>query len=221
MREVRRVCGDEVSLRLDVNASWDLDTATDSIQELETFSIDYVEQPVGTIEEMTELKKRLGGRVRLAADELIRTARSLDLLDRSVCDVAIFKPSPLGGFGRSIELAAQALEREMNVVVSSALETSVGLTHATDVASWVNQETGVDNAHGLSTQLLLTSDVATEPLAPRNGWVTPATITLDRGSVEKVRAPHERVDWWRARLERCLPLAREIVSRDLNTSEGP
>lgn len=220
-REVRRVCGDEVLLRLDVNASWDLDTATDSIQKLETFSIDYVEQPVATIAEMKELQKRLAGRVRLAADELIRTTRSLDLLDRSVCDVAIIKPSPLGGFGRPIELASQALERGMDVVVSSALETSVGLTHATAVACWVNQETGVDTAHGLSTQLLLRSDVADEPLAPQNGWVTPATITLDRGSIEKVRAPRERVDWWRARLERCLPLAREIVSRDLNTSEGP
>jgi len=221
VREVRQVCGDEVLLRLDVNASWDLDTATGSIQELEPFSIDYVEQPVGTIEEMTELKKRLAGRVRLAADELIRTTRGLDLLDRSVCDVAIIKPSPLGGFGRSIELGSQALERGMDVVVSSALETSVGLTHAAAVASWVNHETGVDTAHGLSTQLLLTSDVATEPLAPHNGWVTPAAIQLDPDAVEKVRAPRERVDWWRARLERCVPLARALVSRDLNTSEGP
>ena len=221
VREVRRVCGDEVLLRLDVNASWDLGTATDSIQELEPFSIDYVEQPVATIQGMRELKKRLGGRVRLAADEIIRSTRSVDFLDRRACDVAIIKPSPLGGFSRSIELAAQALEREMDVVVSSALETSVGLTHATAAASWANQETGLDTAHGLSTQLLLTSDVAAEPLAPQNGWVTPATIKLDRGSVEKVRAPHERAEWWRARLERCIPLAREIVSRDLSTSEGP
>lgn len=221
VREVRRLCGDDVLLRLDVNASWDLNTATDSIQELEQFSIDYVEQPVGTIEEMKKLKKRLGGRIRLGADELIRSSRSLDFLDRSVCDVAIIKPSPLGGFSRSIGLASQALAQEMDVVVSSALETSVGLTHAAAVASWVNQETGVDTAHGLSTQLLLTSDVAVEPLAPHNGWVTPTTITLDRGSIEKVRAPHERVEWWWARLERCLPLAREIVSRDLNTSEAP
>ena len=221
VREVRRVCGDEVLLRLDVNASWDLETATDSIQELEPFSIDYVEQPVATIEEMTELKKRLGGRVRLAADELIRMTRSLDVADRSVCDVAIIKPSPLGGFGRSIELAAQALEREMDVVVSSALETSVGLTHASAVASWVNHETGVDTAHGLSTQLLLASDVSVDPLAPHNGWVTPAAIQLDPDAVEKVLAPRERMEWWRARLERSLPLAQEIVSKDPSTSEGP
>jgi O-succinylbenzoate synthase len=220
VREVRRVCGEEVLLRLDVNASWDVDTATDSIQELEPFSIDYVEQPVATIEEMTKLKKRLEGRVRLAADELIRSTRRVDFLDRSACDVAIVKPSPLGGFSRSIELATQGFEREMDVVVSSALETSVGLTHATAVASWVNQETGVDTAHGLSTQLLLTSDVTSDPLVPQNGWVTPTGIQLDSDAVQKVRAPHERVDWWRARLERCLPLASEIVPRDPSTSEG-
>jgi O-succinylbenzoate synthase len=220
VREVRRVCGDEVLLRLDVNASWDLDTAADCIAELGKFSLDYVEQPVATIAEMTELKKRLAGRVRLASDELIRTTRSLDLLDRSVCDVAIIKPSPLGGFSRSIELAAQALEREMDVVLSSALETSVGLTHAAAVASWANQATGVDTPHGLSTQLLLTSDVATEPLAPQNGWVAPTGIQLDSEALEKVLAPHERAEWWRARLERSLPLAREIVSRDPSTSEG-
>jgi O-succinylbenzoate synthase len=221
VREVRRLCGEEVLLRLDVNASWDVDTATASIQELEPFSIDYVEQPVGTIEEMTELKKRLGGRVRLAADELIRSTRRVDFLDRRACDVAIIKPSPLGGFSRSIELASQGLEREMDVVISSALETSVGLTHATAVASWVNQATGRETPHGLSTQLLLTRDVTTEPLAPHNGWVIPAVIQLDPEAVQKVLAPHERVEWWRARLERSLHLAQEIVSRDPNTSEAP
>ena len=220
VREVRRVCGEEVLLRLDVNASWDVATATDSIQELEPYSIDYVEQPVATIKEMRELKRGLEGRVRLAADELIRTTRSLDLLDKNVCDVAIIKPSPLGGFSRSIELASQALEREMDVVVSSALETSVGLSHAADVASWVNQATGIDTPHGLSTQLLLTGDVGTEPLTPRNGWVAPTGIQLDSDAVQKVLAPHERMEWWRARLERCLPLAQEIVSRGPSTSEG-
>lgn len=220
VREVRQVCGEEVLLRLDVNASWDVDTATNSIQELEPFSIDFVEQPVATIEEMRELKKRLEGRVRLAADELIRTTRSFDLLDESVCDVAIIKPSPLGGFSRSIELASQALEREMDVVVSSALETSVGLTDAAAVASWVNQATGIETPHGLSTQLLLTSDVATEPLTPHNGWVIPAVIQLDPEALEKVLAPQPRVEWWRARLERSLPIAQEIVSRGPSTSEG-
>jgi O-succinylbenzoate synthase len=219
--EVRRLCGDDVLLRLDVNASWDLETATDSIQELEQFSIDYVEQPVATIAEMTELNKRLGGKVRLAADELIRTTRSLEFIDEGVCDVAIIKPSPLGGFSRSISLASQALAQEMDVVVSSALETSVGLTHAAAVASWVNQETGVDTPHGLSTQLLLTSDVSVEPLAPHNGWVTLAAIQLDPDAVERVLAPRERMECWRARLERCLPLAQEIVSKDPNMSEGP
>ena len=221
VREVRRVCGDDVLLRLDVNASWDIETAVASIQDLEKFSIDYVEQPVATIPEMTELKKRLGGQVRLAADELIRKTRSLDFLDRSLCDVAIIKPSPLGGFSRSIGLASQALGQEMDVVVSSALETSVGLTHATAVASWVNQATGVDIPHGLSTQLLLRHDITTEPLAPQNGWVIPTGIQLDPDAVEKVLAPRERVEWWRARLERCLPLTRQIVAKDPSMSEGP
>jgi O-succinylbenzoate synthase len=221
VREVRRVCGDQVLLRLDVNASWDVDTAKDSIEELEPFSTDYVEQPVATIEEMTELKTRLEGRVRLAADELIRSTRRVDFLDRRACDVAIIKPSPLGGFSRSIDLASQAVEREMDVVVSSALETSVGLTQATAMASWVNQETGIETPHGLSTQLLLTRDVTTEPLTPHNGWVMPAAIQLNPEALEKVLAPHERVEWWRARLERSLPLAQEIVSRGPSTSEGP
>ncbi len=211
VREVRRVCGDEVLLRLDVNAAWDVDTATQAIDALTPFSLDYVEQPVASSAEMRELADRLGGRVRLAADELIRRSRSLELVEEGVCDVAIIKPSPLGGYARAASLASEALERGLEVIVSSALETSVGLTHAASVAGWVNATTGKNTAHGLATGSLLSSDVTEKPLLPQGGAIHPHPLRLDHGAIDRVRASQDRVEWWRARLERCLPRALELA----------
>ena len=209
VQEVRRVCGDEVLLRLDVNAAWDVGSANQAIDALAPFSLDYVEQPVASSAEMRELADRLGGRVRLAADELIRTSRSLELLEDGVCDVAIIKPSPLGGYARAVSLASEALERSLEVVVSSALETSVGLTHAASVAAWVNATTGKNTPHGLATAALLSLDVTEKPLLPQGGAIHP--LRLDHGAIDRVRASQDRVEWWRARLERCFPRALELA----------
>jgi O-succinylbenzoate synthase len=211
VREVRRICGDSVLLRLDVNAAWDVDTATQAIDALAEFSIDYVEQPVASSAEMRELADRLGGRVRLAADELIRTSRSLELVEVGVCDVAIIKPSPLGGYARAVSLASEALGRGLEVVVSSAVETSVGLTHAASVAAWVNATTGKTTPHGLATAALLSSDVTEKPLLPQDGAIHPHPLHVDLEAIDRLRASEGRVEWWRTRLQRCLPRALEIA----------
>lgn len=211
--EVRRVVGSDVTLRLDVNGAWSIDHTLAMVGRLGSFTIDYVEQPVASVEEMVALKPQLNSLgVRLAADELVRKTHSVDrLLAGDVCDVVIVKPSPLGGVRRSLALAEQALEAGLDVVVSSGLETSVGLSAAALVAARINARTGLDTAHGLATVPLLQCDPVSKPLLPHEGHVSVEPVELDRAMMKRCLASAERIQWWRERLSRCLPRAVELL----------
>ena len=114
---VREAIGPEGKVRIDVNAAWTLEQATDRLQKLATFDLEYAEQPVRTIEEMIELRRRVP--VRIAADEAIRMAADpLEVAERGAADVMVLKVQPLGGVGRALDLASRS---GLPAVVSSAL----------------------------------------------------------------------------------------------------
>ena len=124
-------------IRVDVNGSWSVDDAVFNIRtiygEVAGTSLEYVEQPVATLEELKELKERLIVDVKIAGDEVLRKAIdpfAIDLED--AIDVLMLKVSPLGGIDRSLKLAAH---HKLPVVVSSALESAVGISHGLRLAS--------------------------------------------------------------------------------------
>ncbi len=211
--EVRRVVSPEVSFRLDANAAWSPAEAKVAIEALERFEIDYVEQPVATLEEMSQLRDLLGASpIRLAADEVVRKTHQLDQVRDAGCDVVIVKSSPLGGFSHTMRLAQEAHESGLEIVVSSGLESSVGLTHATHVAMAIDRVVGKSIPHGLGTATLFHRDIVTAPLTPHDGFVNLRPIELDREALTELRVSPEREAWWRSRLERCFPLALEKLS---------
>ena len=211
--EVRRVVGQEVSIRLDANAAWSPAEAKGAIEALERFEIDYVEQPVATLEEMSQLRRLLGtSPIGLAADEVVRKTHQLDQVRDAGCDVVIVKPSPLGGFAHTMRLAQEAHESGLEVVVSSGLESSAGLSQATHVAMATDRLVGKSIPHGLGTATLFHRDIVTSPLTPHDGFVNLRPIELDRDALTALRVSPEREAWWRSRLERSFPLALEKLS---------
>lgn len=161
---VRNALGDSGHLRIDVNGSWDLATATSRLESLARFDLQYVEQPVATASEMAELGRRTG--ILMAADEIIRQSdHPLRALEESAADVLVLKCQPMGGVRRVVELAAQV---SIPVVISSALETSVGMYAGLLAASLLEY---LPYACGLGTVALSEGDPTTEPLLPRNGMI--------------------------------------------------
>jgi O-succinylbenzoate synthase len=210
VRKVRRVLGSDIAIRLDANGAWTPQEAKDAADAFEQFGIDYLEQPVSTLEEMLELRNLLGASpIRLAADETVRKSHQLGRVREAGCEVVIVKPSPLGGFTHTMALAREAHENGLQVVLSSGLESSVGLTHAASVASAVDRLTGSLTAHGLGTAALHSHDVVKNPLVPQEGYVHPRKLELDRNALATLGVSAEREEWWRARIERCYPLALE------------
>jgi o-succinylbenzoate synthase len=135
---------------------------------------------------MLELKKRID--VPLAADELIRTsADPMKVVETGAADVAIVKVQPMGGVARLLEFARRI---EIPIVVSSALETSVGMYSGLLVASLLEK---LPYACGLGTVSLLEGDSTPDPLVPYDGMVEvrrpePSATQLRRWAPDRARA---------------------------------
>lgn len=178
---VREAAGPHVALRVDVNGRWDVERAAAEIAELAAYGIEYVEQPVATLEELAELRRLAG--VPLAADECVRSvedARRLARLDAA--DVLVVKVQPLGGVRRALEVAEAA--GGLPVVVTSMMETSVGLAAGLALAAALPEH---DFACGLGTGVLLAGDVVAEPLLPEGGRLRVRRPAPDPELLERYR----------------------------------
>jgi len=164
VRAVRDALGPEAKIRVDVNGAWDLDTACRRLDALAEVGLEYVEQPVSAIEDMAELRRRVA--VKVAADESVRLADDpMEVVEREAADLLVLKVQPLGGVAQVLGLAARC---GLPVVVSSALETSVGLYGGLLAASLLED---LPHACGLGTVSLLGGDVTFDPLVARRGVI--------------------------------------------------
>jgi len=195
---VRSALGVEGRVRVDANGAWDLEAAQRAIRELARFDLEYVEQPCAVVEELAALRRRLarsGIEVRIAADESIR--RSADpyrVAELGAADVAVLKVQPLGGVRACLEIAERI---ELPVVVSSALETSIGIRAGLALAAALPE---LPFACGLNTVPLLATDLAESPLITTNGWLPVRNVEVSPARLLAAQAPRDVVATWHARL---------------------
>ena len=176
-------------IRIDVNGLWSVDEAHEFLDQVG--EIEYVEQPCSTIEELRELKKRCT--VKIAGDEVIRKAKDpLDLDLADAIDILMLKVAPLGGITRAMEIARH---HQLPVVVSSALESAVGISHGLKLAAALPE---LNFACGLGTGVLLAEDVAKIPII--NGAMRVRDVSPDTDAIEKYAVSSERLNWWRNRV---------------------
>jgi O-succinylbenzoate synthase len=195
---VRDALGPSGRLRVDSNASWSVDEAAEALKQLDAYDLEYAEQPVRTLEEMAELRRRVD--VRLAADESVRTADDpLHIAGLDAADVVVLKVQPLGGVRRCLDVAEAC---GLPVVVSSAVESSVGLAAGVALAAALPD---LPFACGLGTALLLAADVTPSPLLPVDGLVPVRRVEPDPGLVHANDATR---DWWLDRLARAAAVGR-------------
>ncbi|HEV2754469.1 MAG TPA: o-succinylbenzoate synthase [Actinomycetota bacterium] len=178
---VRDALGPEGRIRIDVNAAWDVDEAARRINALARYGLEYVEQPVATLDEMAALRRLVD--VPVAADESVRKAEDplhIAGLD-AAADLVVLKVQPLGGVRRALRVAEAV---GLPAVVSSAVETSVGLAAGLALAAALPE---LPYACGLGTQTLLAGDVTRDPLVPVDGMLAVRRPDVD----EDALAPFE------------------------------
>lgn len=205
VRVVREALGPEGRVRVDANGGWNVDEAEHAIHAFAPFDLEYVEQPCPTVEELAEIRRRtkhMG--IPVAADESVRRAEDpLAVAEAGAADILVIKAQPLGGIRRALDIVARA---GLPVVISSALDTSVGLAMGAQLAASVPE---LDYDCGLGTASLLAADVTRDPLVPRDGAIDVRRVDPDPALLDRYAADAERTAWWLARLERCHPKLAE------------
>ena len=141
----------------------------------------------------------------IAADESVRKASDpLAVARAGAADLLVIKAQPLGGVHRALELVAQA---GLPAVVSSALDTSIGLSMGVALAAALPS---LDFDCGLGTAALFTHDVAEPALVPHDGWLTVGRLQVDAAALATRAASPERRTWWLERVSRCHELLAAV-----------
>ena len=179
-------------IRIDVNGLWSVDQAAKFLERCG--EIEYVEQPCDTVAELRELKSRVD--VKIVGDEILRKSENpfeLDL-DGSI-DILMLKVQPLGGIRNAHALAAH---HKLPVVVSSALESAVGINYGLILAASF-EEMSYDC--GLGTGSLLAKNVAEIPIVDGKMQIQRFEPNFDGLEVSA-----DRFDWWKNRIMRTAAL---------------
>ncbi|HET8914522.1 MAG TPA: o-succinylbenzoate synthase [Propionibacteriaceae bacterium] len=202
---VRDALGPSGKVRIDANGGWSLDEALNAIRELNRFDLEYVEQPCASVDELADLRRRLarsGLSVPVAADESIRRAQDpYQVAERQAADIAVLKVQPLGGVRACLQIAERI---GLPVVVSSALETSIGIRAGLALAAALPE---LPYACGLNTVALLADVLATEPLIAVDGVIKLGDLTVDRAALDRHRPDDQVQQFWQARLVQTRRLA--------------
>jgi o-succinylbenzoate synthase len=202
VRAVRKALGPEGRIRLDANGLWNVDEAEHAIHALSEFDLEYVEQPCMSIDELAQIRERTHYLdVPIAADESVRKADDpLAVVRAGAADILVIKAQPLGGIRAALSVIGDA---GLPVVVSSALDTSIGLAMGAHLAAAIED---LEFDCGLGTASLLGADVSLDPLRPENGAIPVRRVVADAGLLDAYAASPDRRDWWIARLTRTHAL---------------
>jgi len=193
-----RSLGRDIKIRIDVNGLWSVQDALTNLYAFyeEVGPFEYVEQPCATLEELRELKASIHIPLKIAVDEAIRKAKDPFAIDLSgAADLVMLKVQPLGGIARAHQLAEH---HKLPVVVSSALESAVGINYGLQLAASFPE---MNFDCGLGTGSLLRADVASLPIV--NGEIEITEVEPDFNGYEV--AP-ERYEWWKNRVMKTAEL---------------
>jgi O-succinylbenzoate synthase len=188
----------ESKLRIDVNGNWSIAEALTNLRAIyeNIGPLEYVEQPCATVEELRELKEKLQINIPIAGDEVLRKARDPFAIDlKGAVDILMLKVQPLGGIERAHKLAEH---HKLPVVVSSALESAVGINYGMILAASFPE---MDLECGLGTGSLLATNVAELPII--DGQIHIREFEPEFSGHEV--AP-ERYEWWKNRVMKTAEL---------------
>lgn len=203
--EVRKLYP-EAKIRLDANGGWSPELSFSFIKALagQGIELEYLEQPCKTIDELARLRQMIAEssfNVPIAADESVRKASDpMLVVEAEAADILVLKAAPLGGIGRAMEIARGA---GLPVVVSSALDSSVGISMGAHLAATLPD---LRFDCGLATASLLAGDVTRQPLLPVDGFIDVRRVEIDQQKLDIFEAEDHRIDWWVDRLDRAFKL---------------
>lgn len=149
-----------VSLRLDANCAWNEKDAEDFLGALAGLPVESVEDPLASPDRAGWCRLQSMVPFPLAADESLRIMGADAVFSQPPVRRMVLKPMVLGGVVSALALARRAREAGVECVVTTTVDSAVGVAAALHLAAAVAN----DLAHGLATSAWLLRDVGKAPL---------------------------------------------------------
>lgn len=167
IKKINNLFGDSIKIRLDANGKWNLKEAVKLLNAVNKFNIEYIEQPVNSLDEFIKLKERT--EIPIAVDESLNNIETaVSFINNKAADVFIIKPITLGGIIPSVKILTLAENNNIKCTVTTLFESALGKRSAVFLASLIKE----DHAHGLGTGEYFVKDPAKENFPVIDGKIT-------------------------------------------------
>lgn len=160
LREVVTATDGRLRIRLDANRAWSDGDARELLTAIRDLPIDGVEEPLAnpSPQRLASLQARLP--FAIAVDESLSALGLGPLIEHRSIRRLVLKPARFGGLRRVLDIAAECAGSGIDLVLTSVVDTAVGVTAAAHLASALPRAA----VHGLATTGWLAEDVAPAPL---------------------------------------------------------
>jgi O-succinylbenzoate synthase len=176
---LKKITGTKAKLRLDANRSWQIDEAIRFGKAIGLDKIEYIEEPVKTIEDLPLFSNET--KIPVALDETIVQQGEECITKFKNVDAIVLKPTLLGGLDRTAQLIRCARKNNKKVCLSSTFESSISLETFAAFAGLMGIS---DSSHGLDTWRWLAEDLFIQPMKISNGAID---ISKQTTSIDNLR----------------------------------
>ncbi len=173
---IRAVCPD-ISIRLDPNGSWEPAWAMEHLEAMACFGIEYVEEPLPSGTSLAVYRDlRTASPIPVALDDsVVSAAQAESIIERQAADVLILKAQRVGGPDKLLAIADQASQAGLRSVITSNIETSIGIHLALHCAALLPEPIA---ACGLGTSHFFAADLAVPPAVAAGHMTVPSVPGL-------------------------------------------
>ncbi len=151
--QVRRIIAPDARLRLDVNRSWRLDEAVMFAQHIGKDRIEYIEEPLTDPVQLEAFVRATD--MPVALDETMQQVPLEDMAGRLGVTHISARPMQAGGITGYLELLDKAGHLGLQVVLTSAFESGVGMTILANLAALTYTTPNLGTANWFDQDLLL------------------------------------------------------------------
>lgn len=163
---VREKFSNRITIRLDANGKWDIDSASDNLVKLSEFDIEYIEEPCRNLACLMKLAEH--SKIPIAVDESLKTYENVEeVLKTPAIKFLVVKPMILGGIISAAQLIKEAEAYGKKIIISSAFETPIGKSALVFLASLASH----NHAHGLDTANMFFNLPITDPYPVQNSHI--------------------------------------------------
>lgn len=189
IQSIRAAVGPDVTLRLDANQSWDLETAVQFGKAVASANIEYIEEPLRDSSELPIFFDECGQH--FAFDETLH-----HIIDPGISFNAytglralVIKPTLVACVPRIIELLTRAQAQNILAVLSSSYESDVGINNLAQVAAGLS---GDEVAVGLDTESIFAKTFTSGSDPIRSGKRNVRIIGMDELDLDDCELIYEQ-----------------------------